>query len=88
MSFSYLIAQNAYHNKEFVLVMYHFLRHGTTGLINPSPGLFIYFFFFYARPDKEGQATSPLESLFHFPQLSVSRKFKSIAQQNTPCRLY
>ena len=43
-----------------------------------------FFFFFNARPDEEGQATPPLESLFDSPQLSVSRKFKSIAQQNTP----
>ena len=49
---------------------------------------FFFFFFFIARPDEEGQATSPLESLFDSPQLSVYRMFKSIAQQNTPCRLY
>ena len=63
----------------------HLLWHGTTGLINPSPGVF---FFLNTRPDEEGQATSPLESLFDSPQLSVRRKFKLIARQNTPCRLY
>ena len=57
--------------------MDHFLRHGTTGLINPSPGVFVFvlFFVFNARPDEEGQATFPLESLSDLPQLSVSRKF-------------
>ena len=44
----------------------------------------VLFFVFNARPDEEGQATFPLESLSDLPQLSVSRKFKSIAQQNTP----
>ena len=43
------------------LVMNHFLRHGTTGLIYPRTGGF---FSFNARPDEEGQATSSLESLF------------------------
>ena len=45
---------------------------------------FIFLFFFNERPDEEGQATSPLESLFDSPQLLVSQKFKSIAQQYTP----
>ena len=64
--------------------MDHFLRHGTTGLVNPISD---FFFFVNARPDEEGQAISPLESLFDSPQLSVSRKLQDIAQQNTLCRL-
>ena len=65
------IAQNAYHPEEFVLVMDHFLRLGTTGLIDPSPGVF--FVSFNAQPDEEGQATSSLESLFYSSNRSHSK---------------
>ena len=56
-------------------------RHGITCFINPRlQGRR----FLNARLGEEGQATSPLESFFDSPQLLVSRKCKSIAQQNTP----
>ena len=70
--------------QEFVLVMTIFYGMVPLALLILAQT----FFFVNARPDEEGQATSPLESLFDSPQLSVSRKFKAIAQQNTPCSLY
>ena len=44
------------------------MRHGTTGLINPSPQSRL---FCNARPGEEGQATSPLESQRNTPVLQV-----------------